>query len=46
MFFDFESMTVDTEFVDAYGKTFEYKKPIKSTLVLLRKPAYFVERKT
>ena len=26
LFFDFESMTVDTEFVDAYGKTFEYKK--------------------
>ena len=46
LFFDFESMTVDTEFVDAYGKTFEYKKPIKSTLVLLRKPAHFVDRKT
>ena len=29
LFFDFESMTVDQEFVDGYGKTFEYQKAHK-----------------
>ena len=45
LFFDFESMTVDTEFVDAYGKTFEYKKAHQINFCVAQKSCSFCREK-